>query len=133
MLVRGNVPCITTDKLDETRAFYTEYMNGRLTFDAGSFITLRLGKAKTSPKLSFMQPEPGETAFPGEGLIYNVEVKGVDELHDRFKADGMEVVVPLEDHEWGDRGFAVRDPNGIAVYCYEPREPTPEFRQFEVS
>ena len=62
MLVRGTIPCITTDKIDETRAFYQAYMNGQLTFDAGSFITVKLGKAKSAPRLSFMQPEPGETA-----------------------------------------------------------------------
>ena len=33
-------------------------------------------------------------------------------------------------HPWGDRGFAVQDPNCIVLYIYSEREPSPEFKQY---
>jgi len=36
----------------------------------------------------------------------------------------------IRDSPWGDRGFAVRDPNGISLYLYSEREPDEEFRQY---
>ncbi len=38
--------------------------------------------------------------------------------------------MPIEDHPWGDRGFSVLDPNGIALYIYSDREPTGEFKAY---
>jgi uncharacterized glyoxalase superfamily protein PhnB len=43
---------------------------------------------------------------------------------------GIIATVPLEDHPWGDRGFAVQDPNGVTLYIYSDREPTAEFKQY---
>ncbi len=39
-------------------------------------------------------------------------------------------IMPLEDHPWGDRGFAIQDPNGITLYIYSDREPSEEFKQY---
>jgi uncharacterized glyoxalase superfamily protein PhnB len=38
--------------------------------------------------------------------------------------------MPLEDHPWGDRGFAILDPNGVMLYIYSEREPADEFKQY---
>jgi uncharacterized glyoxalase superfamily protein PhnB len=38
--------------------------------------------------------------------------------------------MPLEDHPWGDRGFAVMDPNGIQLYIYTETKPSEEFKQY---
>ena len=42
----------------------------------------------------------------------------------------VRIVVPLEDHPWGDRGFAIEDPNGIGLYIYSKREPSDDFKPF---
>jgi uncharacterized glyoxalase superfamily protein PhnB len=38
--------------------------------------------------------------------------------------------MPLEDHPWGDRGFAILDPNGVVLYIFSPREAAEEFKQY---
>ena len=43
---------------------------------------------------------------------------------------GLPVIMPLEDHPWGDRGFSTMDPNGINLYIYTETEPNEEFRQY---
>ena len=64
------------------------------------------------------------------GLIYNFGVENVDEECEKLTAAGLAPIMPLEDHAWGDRGFALQDPNGIILYIYSEREPSEEFRQY---
>jgi uncharacterized glyoxalase superfamily protein PhnB len=63
-------------------------------------------------------------------LTYNFSVPDVDAEFQLLTASGLIAVMPLEDHLWGDRGFAVEDPNGITLYIYSEREPNPEFKQY---
>ncbi|MCW8819916.1 MAG: VOC family protein, partial [Ignavibacteriaceae bacterium] len=101
----------------------------KVTFDCGWYVNLQFGK-ETS-ELQFMEPqESGPPVCNPAGLIYNFCVDDVDAEHDRLKAAGLAPVMPLEDHPWGDRGFAVLDPNGVSLYIYSDSEPSEEFRQF---
>jgi uncharacterized glyoxalase superfamily protein PhnB len=47
----------------------------------------------------------------GRTTIY-VARDEVDSLHDRAKAAGAEIVMELEDQDYGSRDFAARDPEG---------------------
>ncbi|ASQ90684.1 glyoxalase [Prosthecochloris sp. GSB1] len=119
----------TTDNVTETRDFYVRHFGARVTFDCGWYVNLEFGDPCAT--LQFMSPrQPEHRLSSGEGLIYNFAVDNVDREHERLKLEGLEVVVPLEDHPWGDRGFAVLDPNGISLYLYSEREPDGEFRQY---
>ena len=42
------------------------------------------------------------------------------------------ISIQLEDHPWGDRGFGIKDPNGITLYLYEDKEPSAEFKQYYI-
>lgn len=78
-----------------------------------------------------MSPQkPEHKLSNGSGLIYNICVDDVDHEHKRLTDAGMHTVMPLEDHLWGDRGFAIQDPNGISLYIYSEREPSEEFKQY---
>ena len=39
----------------------------------------------------------------------------VDEVYQSLKAKGVEVAIELRDEPWGDRHFAIIDPNGIGI------------------
>jgi len=78
-----------------------------------------------------MKPQsPEQPMFDEKGLMYSFEIENVDAEHSRLTELGVTVVMPLEDHPWGDRGFAIQDPNGIVLYIYSEREPSPEFKQY---
>ena len=120
--------CITTDKVEESRDFYVRHFGAKVTFDCGWYV-MRFGK-ETS-ELQFMAPqEPQQPVCNPAGLIYNFCVDDVDTEHDRLKAAGLAPVMPLEDHPWGDRGFAILDPNGVTLYIYSDREPSEEVKQY---
>jgi uncharacterized glyoxalase superfamily protein PhnB len=119
----------TTNKVSESRDFYVRHLNARVTFDCGWYVNLEFGDPNIT--LQFMSPQqPHHKLSYSDGLIYNFKVDGVDRLHERFREEGLQVIVPLEDHPWGDRGFAIQDPNGISIYFYEDREPSGEFKRY---
>jgi len=121
-------PCITTTKVEESRDFYVKYFGATVTFDCGWYVSLQFGKE--SSNLQFMAPQPGQPICNPAGLGYNFSVGDVDAEYNLLMSAGLQPVMPLEDHPWGDRGFAVQDPNGVALYIYSEREPSSEFKPY---
>jgi len=121
-------PCLTTARVAETRDFYIRHFGAKVTFDCGWYVSLQFGPAASS--LQFMAPQPGQPACNPAGLGYNIAVADVDTEYAALMSAGLQPVMPLEDHPWGDRGFAIQDPNGVALYIYSEREPDAEFRQY---
>ena len=131
MKINSVSAAFTTNNVEGSRDFYLKYLNAKVTFDCGWYVNLEFASPVST--LQFMSPqEPHHKLSKSAGLIYNFKIEGVDEVHERFLNEGLEVVVPLEDHPWGDRGFGIKDPNGITLYLYEDREPSDEFRQYYV-
>ncbi len=120
-------PCITTTKVDESRDFYVRHFGAKVTFDCGWYVNLEFG---ANVSIQFMAPQPDFPACNPAGLTYNYGVPDVDAAYQTLTASGLAVVMPLEDHPWGDRGFAIQDPNGILLYIYSEREPSAEFKQY---
>jgi uncharacterized glyoxalase superfamily protein PhnB len=129
MIAEKISPCITTDKIEETKDFYEKYFRAETVFDCGWYVDLRIGSG--SSEIQFMSPQtPDQPLFDGKGLVYNFAVEDVDEEYEKLIGLGLKPVMPLEDHPWGDRGFAVPDPNGIILYIYTETEPSEEFKQY---
>lgn len=129
MIANKLSPCIVTDRVEESRDFYQRHFSATVTFDCGWYVNLQFGLHHA--ELQFMAPkEPGQPVCSGKGLIYNFQVDDVDHEHERLSGQGLIPIMPLDDHPWGDRGFAVRDPNGILLYIYSEREPSEEFKQY---
>jgi uncharacterized glyoxalase superfamily protein PhnB len=126
--------CITivSDRLKETRAFYETHFAARASFDCGWYVVLNLGGTADGPELCLKEPREGEQPYAG-GTVLNLTFDDVDAVYAAIAARGVTPVMPLEDHPWGDRGFAVADPSGQVVYCLTPIEPSPEFSQYRIA
>lgn len=120
-------PCITTALVAASRDFYVEHFGARVTFDCGWYVNLEFGQGAS---LQFMAPQEDQPACNTAGLTYNFRVADVDAEYRTLMASGLTAIMPLADHPWGDRGFAIQDPNGIVLYVYSEREPSPEFKQY---
>ncbi|SDD40348.1 VOC family protein [Aquimonas voraii] len=118
---------VVLEDLAPTRAFYEQHFNARALFDAPGYVLLQLG-GPYAPQLALMHPTPEDTmpCFAG-GAVLNLQVDDVEALHARLMAAGVPSWMPLKDHAWGDRGFAVRDPAGLKLYCYRPQTPFGEY------
>ncbi len=109
------------------RDFFVRHFDARVSFDAGCYINLEFGNKGSS--LQFMQPQDQSTpptAYAGVWLHF--EVEDVDAEHARLAKEGLAVRMPLEDHPWGDRGFALAGPLDLTLYVFSPREPAAEFK-----
>ncbi|WP_128543149.1 VOC family protein [Larkinella soli] len=110
---------IVTDKLAETRAFYERVLNFGVTFENEFYLLMY--SPNRQAELGFLLPDhPSQRPifqkpFAGAGVFLTVEVDNVDAEYERIRALGVPVEIELRDEPWGDRHFAVVDPNGIGI------------------
>ena len=48
-------------------------------------------------------------------MYLTIEVEDADKLYQELKKKGVEIKIELRDESWGDRHFAIQDPNGINI------------------
>lgn len=110
---------IVTEKLAATKKFYTEVLDFGVTFENDFYLLLHTPNHQA--ELGFLLPDhPSQhpmfkPAFTGEGVFLTIEVDDVDALYQAVKPKVSEIAVELRDEPWGDRHFAIKDPNGIGI------------------
>ncbi|MEL6485013.1 MAG: VOC family protein [Bacteroidota bacterium] len=110
---------IITEKIAETKTFYTQTLGFGVTFENDFYLLLHT--PDKSAELGFLLPNhPSQkpifqTAFEGRGVYLTIEVEDVDEIYEQLKAKGISFEVDIRDEPWGDRHFAIIDPNGIGI------------------
>jgi len=110
---------IITDKLAETKAFYQRVFGFGVTFENDFYLLMHTPDRQA--ELSFLLPEhPSQQPvfqprFAGKGVYLTLEVEDVDAEYDRIRALEVPLVFGLRDEPWGDRHFALLDPNGVGV------------------
>lgn len=110
---------IITEKLTESKAFYTETLGFGVTFENEFYLLLHTPDG--SAEISFLLPDhPTQqplfhATFQGQGVYLTIEVDDVDTLYEQLKAKGVEIKIDLRDEPWGDRHFAIQDPNGVGI------------------
>ena len=119
---------IITENLSETREFYTSVLGFGVTFENEFYLLLHT--PDKSSQLSFLLPNhPSQkpifqSPFNGKGAYLTIEVENVDEIYQELKNKGVEIEIELRDEPWGDRHFAIVDPNGIGIDLVKYTEPT---------
>ena len=112
MTIRRVVPNISTDRLDESRKFYAEFLGFEVAMDMGWIVTL-VSPSNPTAQVGLLRvdtPVP-----PSQNLSLSFEVGDVDALHAKAVAQGMPVVYPLTTEPWGVRRFHVTDPSGVVI------------------
>ncbi|HCM76814.1 MAG TPA: glyoxalase [Cytophagales bacterium] len=110
---------IVTSKLEETKAFYMSVLNFGVTFENEFYLLLHTPNHEA--ELSFLLPNhPTQNSlfqkpFAGQGMYLTIEVDDVDKEYERIIKAGAKIAFELRDEPWGDRHFAIIDPNGIGI------------------
>jgi uncharacterized glyoxalase superfamily protein PhnB len=110
---------IITEKLSETKLFYTKVLGFGVSFENEFYLLLHT--PNKSDQISFLLPNhPSQkpifqSPFTGKGMYITIEVENVDELYQTIKKQGIEIEIELRNEPWGDRHFAIVDPNGIGI------------------
>lgn len=110
---------VLTEKLAESKAFYTENLGFGVTFENEFYLLMHTPNKQT--ELSFLLPNhPTQqpffhAAYSGKGMYLTIEMDEVDTLYQKLKDKGVEIKIEIRDEPWGDRHFAIEDPNGIGI------------------
>jgi catechol 2,3-dioxygenase-like lactoylglutathione lyase family enzyme len=108
---------IITEKIEESKEFYVRLFNCAVIFESEWFILLRLGHSELGFMLPNLETQAPifQAAFPGQGIWIAIDVNNVEAEYQRITALDIPIEVELRDEPWGDRHFAILDPNGIGI------------------
>jgi catechol 2,3-dioxygenase-like lactoylglutathione lyase family enzyme len=110
MSIKRVVPDFVSERIDESRRFYTEFLGFDVVMDMGWVLTFASPSNPTAQITLMRRPE---TATPHPNV--SIEVEDVDAVHAKAVALGLPIVYPLTDEPWGVRRFFVTDPNGVII------------------
>lgn len=118
---------IITEKLQETKEFYTEILGFGVTFENDFYLLMHT--PDESAEISFLKPNhPSQkpifqSPFNGNGVYLTIEVDNVDKVYQQLKNKGATFEVEIKDEDWGDRHFVIVDPNAIGIDIVTYTEP----------
>jgi catechol 2,3-dioxygenase-like lactoylglutathione lyase family enzyme len=119
---------IITNNFKETKNFYINILDFGVTFENEFYLLLHTPNKES--EISFLLPNhPSQQLlfqkpFLGEGMYLTIEVEDVDAMYNKFIEKGIKINIDIRDEPWGDRHFAIQDPNGIGIdiVTYAPNE-----------
>jgi catechol 2,3-dioxygenase-like lactoylglutathione lyase family enzyme len=110
MSIKRVVPDIISQRMDESRKFYTEFLGFDVAMDMGWVLTFA---SPSNPTAQITVVRGSEKAAPQPNM--SIEVTDVDAVHAKAVALGLRIVYPVTDEPWGVRRFFVADPNGVII------------------
>jgi len=110
---------IITEKLAESKRFYMEVLGFEVRFENEFYLLLHTPGNES--ELSFLLPNHASqqplfhSPFQGQGIYLTIEVENVDQVFEDVRRKDIPIQVELRDEPWGDRHFAILDPNGVGI------------------
>lgn len=118
---------IITDKLLESKEFYTQILDFEIKFESDWFILLNV-KERPENELALMLPGQIQTRKDyfqrkySSGIWFLLEVEDIQEYYAKLKNKKVKIDLELTTEEWGDIHFTVVDPNGIGIDILQERK-----------
>ena len=110
MKIRRVVPNIRSKQMEESRAFYVDFLGFSVGMDMG-FITTFVSPDNPTSQISVLHDDGSSALLPN----MSVEVEDVDKVYAHAAERGLEIAYPLTDEPWGVRRFFVVDPSGTVL------------------
>lgn len=111
-------PVIMTDDVAGTSRFYQDHFRFDVKFESDWYIHLQSSEDE-KVNLAILQgdhptiPESGRGQV--SGLLLNFEVEDVDAEYEKMKENGLPILLPIRDEDWGQRHYITQDPNGVLI------------------
>jgi catechol 2,3-dioxygenase-like lactoylglutathione lyase family enzyme len=117
MSIKRVVPDIKSKRLEDSRAFYVDFLGLKVAIDLGFVVTI-VSPSNPTAQINVMRDDNPSTLLPN----MSIEVEDVDKVHARAIERRLEIVYPLTDEPLGVRRFFVADPNGIILNVLSHRQ-----------
>jgi len=128
---KSSFPVFTVKDLDAAKSFYTQNLGFEVVFSGDWYVHL---VSTSGVQLGFLlpdqptQPPIFQKPYPGEGVIFSLEVEDADSAFEIAKSKSLDIVLELSSEDWGQRHFCIRDPNGVYLDIVQSFEPTEEYQ-----
>ena len=110
MNIRRVVPDIMSERMDESRKFYTDFLGFDVRMDLG-WVTTFVSPSNPTAQITVVRRDNSSAVQ----AHLSIEVDNVDQAHANAVARGEKIVYPLTDESWGVRRFFVTDSNGVVI------------------
>lgn len=122
MQVRSSTISLTVADVAASAGFFVEHLGYEQQMAAEGFASLR--RDDHAVDVVFLQQ--GIEVLPEDqrdqhasGLIVALAVADLDAELARLMSEGVAITLPLQEEEWGERLFQIKDPNGVVVELLE--------------
>lgn len=114
-MVKRIVSNIRTHDLSLADHFYHQILGLEIMMDHGWIRTFG-NKEEALVQISFAVQGGNETQVPD----LSIEVDNIEEIYEKMKMAGFEILYDITDEDWGVRRFFVRDPFGkvVNILCH---------------
>ena len=130
MNITSFYPVLMVGDVRATADFWMHHFGFRSLFAADWYVHLQ---SSTDPGVNLALLQGDHATIPASGrgraagMLVNFEVEDVDAVHDRLVAEGLPILLPLRDEDFGQRHFITQDPNGLLIDIITPIAPSAEF------
>lgn len=111
-------PVIMTDDVAATSRFYRDHFRFDVKFESDWYIHLQSSEDE-KVNLAILQGDHPTIPQSGRGqvsgLLLNFEVEDVDAEYEKMKENGLPILLPIRDEDWGQRHYITQDPNGVLI------------------
>ena len=122
---------LIVNNLDKAQSFYINNFGFSIAFQNEWYLHL---VSESGIQVAFMlpnqptQPDIFKKQYDGNGFILSLEVDDADQAYSHAKNNLLDIALDLKSEEWGQRHFAIKDPNGVYVDVVQATEPTEEYK-----
>ena len=122
---------LIVNDLDKAKTFYVNNFGFKIAFQNEWYLHL---VSESGIQVAFMLPnqptQPGifKNQFDGNGFIFSLEVDDADQAYTHAQNNSLDIALDLKLEDWGQRHFALKDPNGVYVDVVQATEPTEEYK-----
>jgi predicted enzyme related to lactoylglutathione lyase len=110
--IRRIVPNIPSNKLEESKKFYRDFLGMRLAMDMQWVLTF---VSESNPTAQVTLVKSDDAAPLQFNITLSIEAADLNALYDKAKAFNYEIAYEIKDEPWGVRRFWVKDPNGVTI------------------
>lgn len=112
MEFRRITPDISSNKIEESKAFYCGFVGLKLAMDLEWILTF-MSESNPTAQINILRSEKQD--IDNLNVAISFESSDVDGLYEKALAENVEIVYPLKVEDWGVKRFFVKDPNGVTV------------------
>jgi len=112
MTIRRIVPNISSNKLEESKEFYINFLGLTLAMDMKWILTF-VSNSNPTAQVSIVQND--RSVSLNSDITLSIEVSDIDELYAKAKSLNYEITYEITNETWGVRRFFVKDPNGVTI------------------